>query len=62
LPPQTTEVLFEGEDRGVNLILNFQLEALEGIFWIGLRVNDQVLTRTPLRVIYQRVIGPQATI
>jgi len=45
----------EGEERGVNLILQLQIEALEGLFWFDVAVNQQLLTRVPLRVTYQRI-------
>ena len=49
------DVMFEGEDRGVNLILNLQLEAIEGLYWFVVSIRDQELTRVPLRVMYQRL-------
>jgi hypothetical protein len=55
LPPQTVDVMFEGEERGVNLILNIQVEAMEGLYWFDVSVNSQLLTRVPLRLMYQRV-------
>lgn len=55
LPERTFDVMFEGEERGVNLILQLQIEALEGLFWFDVAVNQQLLTRVPLRVMYQRV-------
>lgn len=57
LPDQTVDVMFEGEERGVTLILNLQLEAMEGIYWFDVRCNNHELTRAPLRVIYQRIPG-----
>jgi len=56
-PPQRVDVTFEGEERGVNLILNVQLEAIEGLHWFVVSVNDQELTRIPLRIMYQRIPG-----
>jgi len=57
LPPQTLDVMLEGEDRGVNLILNLGVPALEGLYWFSVTLNDQELTRTPFRVTYQRMPG-----
>jgi len=58
LPPQTFDVNFEGGVAGgVNLILQMQIEALEGLYWFDVLVNDDLLTRVPLRVAYQRVPG-----
>lgn len=55
LPERSMDAIFEGEDRGVNLILHLQVEAMEGLYWFEVRVNDQLLTRVPLRVVYQRI-------
>lgn len=47
-------VHFEGEDRGANLIVQFGLTAeMEGLYWIDAYFADDLLTRIPLRVIYQ---------
>jgi len=53
--PQTLDIMFEGEDRGVNLVLNLGLEAIEGLHWFVVSVNDQELTRVPLRIMYPRI-------
>ena len=55
LPPQPMDVLFEQPDAGANLILNMSLPAIEGLYWLIVTVDDRELTRTPLRVIYQRM-------
>jgi hypothetical protein len=48
--------LLEGDDRGVNLIINLRLAVKEeGVFWIGVYGQDQLLTQIPLRIVYQRV-------
>lgn len=54
-------VLFEGQDRGVNLVTNLNLTVGEqGLYWIGIHLEGQFLTRVPLRILYQRIgIGPQ---
>lgn len=56
----TLPVLFEGNDRGVNLnlTLNFEVRQ-EGLYWFGVYIHDQLFTRVPLRILYQRIgIGP----
>ena len=47
---------FEGEDRGVNLLfmLNIVL-AEEGVFWFDVLLQDILVTRVPLRVVYQQI-------
>lgn len=47
--------MFEGEERGVNLILNMKIEAMEGVYWFDVSVNERLLTRVPLGLMYQRV-------
>jgi hypothetical protein len=60
LDPRTIDVTFEGEDRGVNLVLNIATEAIEGLYWFTVTADGRELTRSPLRVIYQRMpnVGP----
>ncbi|MBA3884573.1 MAG: hypothetical protein H0X67_02435 [Acidobacteria bacterium] len=49
-------LLFEGFDRGVNLILQLPFQpAEEGLHWFEVAVDQQVLTRIPLRAVYQRI-------
>ncbi len=58
LPEQLLPVLFEGDDRGVNLILALNMTIdQEGVYWFDILLEDQLFTRIPLRVLYQR-IGP----
>ncbi len=57
LPAQTVDVMFEGEDRGVNLILNLRTPAIEGLYWFIVACDGRELTRAPLRVMYQRMPG-----
>lgn len=57
IPQQTVlPVFFEGEDRGVQLVAGLDLELTqEGLYWIDVLLEDRLMTRVPLRVIYQRV-------
>lgn len=49
-------VFLEGEDRGVNVILNAQFVVQEeGIYWLDVSFQDQLLTRIPMRILYQWV-------
>lgn len=55
-PEQLLPVLFEGEDRGANLILNLNIVIdQEGVYWFDVFLEDRLLTRIPLRVLYQRI-------
>jgi len=55
MPGPTVPVLLEGDDdRGVNLKLNLNFVAQEqGTYWFDVLFEDQLVTRMPLRVIYQ---------
>ena len=56
LPDQLLPALFDGEDRGVNLILTLNIVIdQEGVYWFDVLLEDQLLTRIPLRVLYQRI-------
>ena len=49
-------VLFEGEDRGVNLAFQVTMEFVEeGLYWFDISVDDEPVTRTPFRIVYSRV-------
>jgi len=51
--------LFEGDDRGVQAILPSGILATEpGLYWFDVLVEDEVVTRVPLRVLYQRIQLP----
>ncbi len=57
LGDQQLPVLLEGEgDRGINLIVNLAFQAeMQGIYWFSVYFGDQdvLLTRVPLRIVYQ---------
>ncbi|MGB8346664.1 MAG: hypothetical protein WCD86_17385 [Ktedonobacteraceae bacterium] len=56
LPEQLLPILFEGEDRGANLILALNLVIdQEGVYWFDIFLEEELITRIPLRMIYQRV-------
>lgn len=56
LSPVSVPVLFEGEERGVNVVLNVGFQATqEGLYWFSVRLEGQLLTRIPLRVVYQPI-------
>jgi hypothetical protein len=56
LPASEMSVLFEGDDRGPAIILPVSLVATEeGLYWFDVYLEEQLLTRIPLRVIYQRL-------
>ena len=50
------DVLFEGEDRNVVLVTEMNATfSQEGLHWLRVSFDERSLTRSPLRVIYQRV-------
>ena len=52
----TFPLLFEGNDRGVNLVFNLNLQIQEqGLYWIGVYLEEELKTRVPLRILYQRI-------
>lgn len=59
-PSMMVSALFQGEERGTNLLTNINLVLNdEGLYWIEVYVNSQFMTRIPLRLSFQRVVfGP----
>lgn len=56
LPEMSFPAFFESEDRGINLVVNLAFQANEeGLYWFDVILEDQLLTRIPLRIVYQRV-------
>jgi hypothetical protein len=52
----TADVFFEGEERGVNIVSQMQFPVQEeGLYWLDVICLEQLMTRVPLRVFYQRV-------
>jgi hypothetical protein len=51
-----TSALFEGDDRGVQMVVPLMYTAREeGLYWFEVSVEQDVLTRIPLRVLYQKI-------
>jgi hypothetical protein len=57
LQPVSLPMQLEGDDdRGVNLIVNIGFQATEeGLYWFDVLLNGDLVTRVPLRIVYQRV-------
>ncbi|MGH9848718.1 MAG: DUF6941 family protein [Blastocatellia bacterium] len=52
---QSHEAVFKGDENGVNLIVNIALQPKEeGLYWVDVLLDDEVITRIPLRVEYVR--------
>lgn len=62
MAPITLSVHLEGDNKGQNLIarMNTPLE-MAGIYWFHIYVDDQLITKVPVEVIYSRTVtsGPQ---
>ena len=59
LPQMAFPLLFEGDDeRGTALIAQTNLVVdKEGLYWFDVHLNEELVTRMPLRVAYQQM-GP----
>jgi hypothetical protein len=54
VPLLDAPVFFEGEDRGVNLVLQSMFEPEEaGLYWFDVLFEGERVTRVPLRAVYQ---------
>jgi hypothetical protein len=57
LPQMSFPILFEGDDdRGNALVAQMNFVAhQEGLYWFDVHLNEELVTRMPLRVAYQQV-------
>jgi hypothetical protein len=56
LAPAAFQTLFEGDERGIILALPLAVVAEEeGLYWFEVTVDEVLLTRIPLRVMYQKL-------
>jgi hypothetical protein len=56
LPEFSVSVLLEGEDRGINVLIPLAVPTdQEGLFWFDVLVDQQLMTRMPLRVVHRKV-------
>jgi hypothetical protein len=55
-------VLFEGDDRvpAISFEVKNWIVDQEGLYWWDLYLNEELVTRMPLRVMYQRLRTPAA--
>ncbi|MBI2217108.1 MAG: hypothetical protein HYU51_07415 [Candidatus Rokubacteria bacterium] len=60
LPDVSIPMQLEGDDRGQNIVLQVGLVLeQEGLYWFDVYVGERLMTRMPLRLVYQRlVLGP----
>jgi hypothetical protein len=56
MPRNALNALFEGEDRGVNVVLDLNMTVEEeGLYWYDVDIDGTAITRIPFRVVYQRI-------
>jgi Family of unknown function (DUF6941) len=56
IPGPEMNALFDGEERGVALVQPLELIAEEeGLYWFDVMLEGQLLTRIPLRVMYEQL-------
>jgi hypothetical protein len=54
-PTLTMPILLEGDDRGANVILVVNAQVTEeGLYWFDVLLEQRVISRIPLRILYQR--------
>jgi hypothetical protein len=52
----STSILFEGEDRGSNLVAQIAMDFdTEGLYWFDVILEGKRITRIPFRMMYQLV-------
>ena len=62
LPSMDFPVLFEGDDdRGINMGVNLNFVVNEeGLYWFDVHLGEELVTKMPLRVVYQRTGMPMS--
>jgi hypothetical protein len=59
IPGHEMPALFEGDERGIALATPIMIVAEEeGLYWFDVIVEKELLTRIPLRVMYQQMQPP----
>jgi hypothetical protein len=58
----TQSVQMEGEERGINQIINMVFTfTIEGLYWFNIYLDDILFTKVPLRIKYNRIVIPAPT-
>lgn len=56
LPEVSVQMFLEGDDRGQNIVLPLRMAVdQEGVYWFDVYVGERLFTRTPFRLVYQRL-------
>jgi hypothetical protein len=54
MPHTELSILFEGEDRGVNVVIALSMTVeQEGLYWFDVLLDGTLVTRIPLRIVFQ---------
>ncbi|MBI2908100.1 MAG: hypothetical protein HYX92_10660 [Chloroflexi bacterium] len=62
MPPVTTSVQMEGENRGVNVVSQIDIPfRIEGLYWFRIDFDGQPITRLPLEIRYSRLVAGPST-
>ncbi len=49
--PEGTTLLFQGEEKGANIVANFAVPTTElGLYWFDVRLEGETMTRVPLKL------------
>jgi len=60
--PLTRSIHMEGEERGINTIINMLFTfTMEGLYWFNVYLDNSLLTRIPIRIKYDRSITQKST-
>jgi hypothetical protein len=60
IPGPEMSALFDGDERGVAMLSPvFLVAEEEGLYWFDVILGEELLTRIPLRVMYEQVQAPQ---
>ena len=58
----TLPVFLEGDEHGANAVLEVAMQVNEdGLYWFDVLIGERLVTRMPLRVVYQRLMSGPGT-
>jgi hypothetical protein len=61
-PIQTFPLTFKGHEQGANVILRMQIQIeQEGLYYFDISLDEEIVTRIPLRVFITRTKQPEQT-
>lgn len=55
--PLPLPVFFQGGEAGANLVMSLTLDvSTEGLYWIDVLLDEDLITRLPVRIVHQQVV------